>query len=145
MADQSYGRLVINTYTGSGAIPVPSATVRIRGSDESNRFIEYSVLTDEDGISPTVNLPAPDISYSLTQNPSESPFSSYDIEIMKDGYYTKKIFISRKVNLKQKKRLVTLLLLLILKYRHYQNCNDNQRQNICKIRSEPFCNFQASS
>ena len=92
MADQSYGRLVINTYTGSGAIPVPSATVRIRGSDESNRFIEYSVLTDEDGISPTVNLPAPDISYSLTQNPSESPFSSYDIEIMKDGYYTKRIF-----------------------------------------------------
>lgn len=92
MAEQSYGGLVINAYTGSGAIPVPNATVRIRGSEESNRFIEYSVLTDEDGISPTINLPAPNVSYSLTQNPAESPFSNYDIEIIKDGYYTKRIF-----------------------------------------------------
>ena len=91
MAEQSYGRLVINTYTGSGAIPIPGATVRIRGSGEDNRFIEHSVLTDEDGISPTINLPTPDVSYSLTQNPSQAPYSNYDIEVIKDGYYTKRI------------------------------------------------------
>ena len=91
MGEQTYGRLVINTYTASGAIPVPQSTVRIRGADEDNRFIEYSLLTDENGATPTVNLPAPNASYSLTQNPTHSPFSSYDVEIIKDGYYTKRI------------------------------------------------------
>lgn len=92
MAEQSYGRLIINTYAGSGAIPIPNSTVRIRGVDENNRFIEYSVLTDEDGTSPTINLPTQDISYSLTQNPAEAPYSNYDVEVIKDGYYTKKIY-----------------------------------------------------
>ena len=92
MAEQSYGKLVINTYAGSGAIPIAGSTVRIRGADENNRFTEYSVLTDEDGVSPTVTLPTQNISYSLTQNPKEAPYSNYDIEIIKDGYYTKMIF-----------------------------------------------------
>lgn len=92
MTNKSNGTLVINTYAGSGAIPISTATVRIRGADEDNRFIEYSVLTDEDGISPAVNLPAPDASYSLTQHPSEAPYSNYDVEVIKDGYYTKKIY-----------------------------------------------------
>ena len=92
MAEQSYGKLIINTYAASGAIPVPNSTVRIRGSDENNRFIEYSVLTDENGITPAVNLPTPDVSYSLTQNPGESPFSNYDVEVIKEGYYTKKLY-----------------------------------------------------
>ena len=92
MAEESTGALVINTYTGSGAIPVPLSTVRVRGADENNRFIEYSVLTDEDGVSPTISLPTPDVSYSLTPNPKEAPYSNYDIEVIKDGYYTKRIY-----------------------------------------------------
>ena len=42
----SYGQLEIRATKANGALPVKDAIVRIKGAEEENRFIVYSVLTD---------------------------------------------------------------------------------------------------
>ena len=87
----SEGKIRIRAYTAGGALPIEGATVRIVGAEENNRFVSYSVLTDRDGLTPSVTLPAPDGSYSLSPSPAEKPYALYDIEITAPGYYSKKI------------------------------------------------------
>ena len=87
----SYGTLVVRAYTAGGALPVEGAVVRVLGADEDNRMVGFSSLTDQDGLSEKFTLPAPSVEYSLAPNPSEAPYSVYDIEISKNGYFTKRI------------------------------------------------------
>ncbi len=87
----SYGTLSVRAFTG-GALPVPGAVVRIIGAEEENRFVANSLITDNDGITSIISLPAPNVSFSMTPNPSQTPYSVYDIEISADGYYPKRIF-----------------------------------------------------
>ena len=87
----SSGSLRIRAYTAGGALPVPGALVRIRGAEEDNRFISRTLITDRDGLTKKVDLPAPSASYSLTPGSDEAPYSVYDIEIIAPGYYTKRI------------------------------------------------------
>ena len=87
----STGTLRIRAYTAGGALPVSGAIVRIRGAEENNRNISYSVVTDRDGLTPKVTLPAPNVDYSLSPDPAESPFAVYDVEITASGYYPKRI------------------------------------------------------
>ena len=88
---ESNGRLRIRAYTAGGALPVENALVKIRGTDENNRLVAYTLLTDVDGLTPEVPLPAPPEISSLSPAPKESPYSVYDVEISADGYFTKKI------------------------------------------------------
>lgn len=85
------GTLTVRAYTAGGALPVENTVVRISGVDESNRFVEFSVLTDADGITRIIDLPSPDVSYSLSPGSSEIPYAVYDVEVSHDGYYTKTI------------------------------------------------------
>ena len=87
----SSGTLRIRTYTAGGALPVKGAVVRIRGADEDNGFVVHQLITDDDGLTPPVSLPAPSIDYSLFPEPSEQPYSSYNIEINANGFLDKKI------------------------------------------------------
>ena len=87
----SSGSLRIRTYTAGGALPVKGATVRITGAEEDNRLITYSLLTDRDGQTDLVTLPAPSADYSLTPDPAEPPYSVYDLVITAPGYLTKRI------------------------------------------------------
>lgn len=87
----SQGSLRIRTYTAGGALPVAGAVVRITGAEEDNRFVAYSLITDRDGLTEKVFLPAPSVDYSLSPSPAESPFSVYDLEITASGYFSKKI------------------------------------------------------
>ena len=87
----SQGKLRVRAYTAGGALPVEDAVVRIKGAEEDNRFVSYSLLTDRDGITSAVSLPAPSLSYSLAPSPAEAPFALYDVEIIADGYYSKRI------------------------------------------------------
>ena len=87
----STGSLRIRAYTAGGALPVVGATVRIRGAEEANRLVNYSLTTDRDGITESVSLPAPSVEYSLSPDPVESPFALYDVEIVAPGYYSKTI------------------------------------------------------
>lgn len=87
----SSGTLVIRAFTAGGALPVEGAIVRIQGTDENNRLKSYSLITDRDGITKAVVLPAPSVDYSLTPNAPEQPFSLYDVEISAPGYLSKRI------------------------------------------------------
>lgn len=88
---ESSGSLRIRTYTAGGALPVKGATVRITGAGEDNRLISYSLITDRDGQTEVVTLPAPAVDYSLSPNPAELPYSVYDVVITAPGYLTKRI------------------------------------------------------
>lgn len=87
----SEGKLRIRAYTAGGALPVENALVKIRGAEEDNRLVAYTLVTDFDGLTPEVTLPAPSLKYSLSPDPSEAPYSVYDVEISAPGYYTKRI------------------------------------------------------
>lgn len=85
------GKLTVRTYTASGALPVNGSIIHITGVDENNRYVNYSIISDVDGVSIIGNLPAPGRSYSLTPGSAEVPYATYDIEASADGYYSKKI------------------------------------------------------
>ena len=87
----SEGKLRIRAYTAGGALPVENALVKIRGAEEDNRLVAYTLVTDFDGLTPEVTLPAPSLKYSLSPDPLEAPYSVYDVEISAPGYYTKRI------------------------------------------------------
>ena len=86
-----YGALSIKA-TGANAFPVENALVRIRGASEENRFIEYSRVTDEDGATQKVYLPAPRLADSLAPSPPEAPYAIYDVQVSKEGYYTSNFY-----------------------------------------------------
>ena len=86
-----YGTFMVRAYT-AGALPVEGASVRIRGADEGNKSIAYLLITDADGVTETVSLPAPPKSLSEAPNTPGIPYSLYDIEVYADGYYPKRIY-----------------------------------------------------
>ena len=87
----SHGTLAVRTLT-AGAVALENVSVRITGAEEGNRFISYSLLTDVDGVTPEVELPAPLAELSLSPAPTEAPYAIYDIVLERDGYYTRRIF-----------------------------------------------------
>ena len=87
----SEGKLRIRAYTAGGALPVENALVKIKGAEENNRLVAYTLVTDFDGLTPEVTLPAPSLEYSLSPDPVEAPYSIYDVEISAPGFYTKRI------------------------------------------------------
>ena len=89
MEYSSNGYLQINAYTAEHAIPAPGLNVRVSGGEETNRGVDYSVITDRNGETEVLTLPTPSLSYSLTPNAAEQPFSKYDVQISGDGYYRK--------------------------------------------------------
>ena len=85
-----YGYLTIRTYTANGALPIANANIEIRSNERGND-ISIFTITDNDGVSNKIKLPTPTLSYSLSPNPKERPYSTYDIKISKEGYYTKNV------------------------------------------------------
>ena len=81
------GTLTVKTIVASGALPLSNVLVSVRGGDEENRFVEYSVFTDGDGLTDTLTLPTPAVEFSLTPSPSEIPYAKYDITASAEGYY----------------------------------------------------------
>ncbi len=91
MAD-NFGKLTVRAYTANGGLPTADARVVIRGAQENNRDVYYELITDKDGNTSTVVLPTPDVDYSLSPSPDSIPYALYDVEIVKEGYYSKKIY-----------------------------------------------------
>ena len=86
-----YGAMQVRVFRASEALPIQNASVKITGSDEYNGDIQISLLTDNDGVTPTVNLPAPPPELSRSPGAKSQPYSTFDVEIVKAGYYPKKI------------------------------------------------------
>lgn len=73
------------------ALPVEGALVRVEGIDEGAGSEHHSRLTDADGISGIISLPAPPTEYSMSPGAAERPYSTYKVSVFKDGYYPKVI------------------------------------------------------
>lgn len=86
-----FGSLVVNVGIANEARPIKGALVRISGADEDNKEIKRSLITDNDGVTQKIELPAKNRSYSLSPGSIETPYSRYDLEIEKEGFYTKRI------------------------------------------------------
>lgn len=83
----SNGYLIVKVSTASGAIPVEAASVIVQGNDEDNQNVLLSFLTDRDGLTLKATLPAPNRSLSEAPSPSSKPYSTYNIDVFKEGYY----------------------------------------------------------
>ena len=79
------GNLTINVTSSTGLIPVNNATVTISLTGEPESVVE-TLTTDSSGQTPTISLPAPDISYSYNPDSTQQPYSQYNISITADGY-----------------------------------------------------------
>ena len=85
--NQSFGYLIVKVSTASGAIPVENVTVVLQGNDKDNANVFYSLFTNRDGITEKITLPAPSGALSGAPDPSSHPYSTYNIDVYKDGYY----------------------------------------------------------
>lgn len=86
-----YGWLTVRAETG-GAYPIEGALVRIRGAEEANSEVVFSLITDRDGLTDKIRLPAPSESLSEYPEAKELPYSIYDLEIVADGYVPKRLY-----------------------------------------------------
>lgn len=89
MKYNDYGSLRIRAYAAESALPVEGVIIKIYGTDDYNKDAIHSVITDNDGLTDEIILPAPDSKYSGAPSPSESPYAVYNIELAKDGFYPK--------------------------------------------------------
>ena len=83
----SYGYLIVKVSTANGAIPIENASVIVQGKDDNNQEILLSFLTNRDGITPRIMLPAPPKELSESPSPVSKPYSVYNIDVFKEGYY----------------------------------------------------------
>ena len=83
----SYGYLIVKVSTASDAIPIENASVIVQGKDEDNQEILLSLLTDRDGLTTKIMLPAPPRELSESPSPPSKPYSVYNIDVYKEGYY----------------------------------------------------------
>ena len=86
------GTLKVRAFTAGGALPLEGAQIKLTGALEENRFYETNLVTDVDGLTARVVLPAPKRSYSLSPGAPEMPYATYDMIISAEGYYTKKLY-----------------------------------------------------
>lgn len=86
---ENTGSLQIQVNDTSIGRPIPNAKVIIK--NEENNTIE-ELITDSSGQTPIINLPAPDINFSLEQqNNSTRPYSIYTIQASYPDYNSKNI------------------------------------------------------
>lgn len=82
---QTTGYLIVKVSTARGAIPLQDAAVNIRGGNESNSGVIYSLTTNSDGQTPKVSLPTPELYYSESPD-NPIPYALYNIDVFKEGY-----------------------------------------------------------
>lgn len=92
MEFDEFGVLNIIATEAGGSIPVENVLIRVSGAVEENRQFDKSYLTDLDGVVKNIRLPTPRRLYSLSPNPAEIPYGTYNVEIRGSGYYPKQVY-----------------------------------------------------
>lgn len=81
------GTLFAKVTSGRGTIPLDNVTVYVRDyTDGSDATVLYTLKTGADGITPSIQLPAPDKTTSLTPGNNALPYSEYVITAVKNGF-----------------------------------------------------------
>ena len=83
------GSIKIRTYIASDAMPLEGVVVKIYGTDDYNKDVLYSLITDSNGLTKEIPLPAPPKSLSTSPGAPQSPYSVYTVELAKEGFYPK--------------------------------------------------------
>ena len=86
---EDFGTISVITTSADSSLPIEGSLIRITGAQEENSFIDFSVVTDVDGITERIKLPAPSKAYSLSPSAPEIPYGLYRIEVRNQGFYTK--------------------------------------------------------
>ena len=79
----SSGRLQIGAFATDVGRPASNAVIRITPKGIEDQVLE-ELVTDFSGQSPTIELEAPPLEFSMTG--AYKPYSEYDIRVMMDGY-----------------------------------------------------------
>ena len=80
------GYVKARAFTANGAIPLPDVTVIVRSAEENGEVIDVELKTDENGETPTAEVPTP--LASAGDAPGETrPYAVYDIDAYLPGYY----------------------------------------------------------
>ena len=82
------GYLQVEVTTGDGAVPVPKAAVIVTQEIGGQSYLVTMKLTDRSGATDVIPLPAPLAEFSEAPDPSERPFSEYNVTVYKKGFYT---------------------------------------------------------
>lgn len=82
------GYLQVEVTTGDGAVPVPKAAVIVTQEIGGQSYLVTMKLTDRSGATDIIPLPAPLAEFSEAPDPSERPFSEYNVTVYKKGFYT---------------------------------------------------------
>ena len=79
--ETSYGWLKVTTRTADDALPLEGVSVLVLREDGKETQLLYSMLTDQSGETPRIQLPAPPINGERMQ-----PYSTYTIRAFLPGY-----------------------------------------------------------
>lgn len=86
--EASNGFLIVNVTTARGAIPLADATVTVSQLNGGVDTPVAVVRTDIDGKTEKLTLQAPPPDNSQTPNPTGPSYALYNVEVVKNGYYT---------------------------------------------------------
>ena len=73
------GKLKIRVTTGENLFPLENARIQIANTGEPDRIL-YELTTDTGGVTDTIELDAPPLSYSLAPSDNQ-PYSEYNIKV----------------------------------------------------------------
>ena len=80
---ESTGRLLVEVYDRSVASPIANASVVITDNEGNNIAEEF---TDSSGRTPVIELSAPSVELSLTEDETVQPYSTYNLTVTADGF-----------------------------------------------------------
>ena len=85
-ANTAQGYLRVITAAAESAYPVPNARISVFTRIGKKLHLSYLMVTDENGESPTIMLPAPPA--GLSQEPENStPYASCDVRVAAKGFF----------------------------------------------------------
>lgn len=85
--DNGTGTLVVRTFTAREAFPLEGTLIIVSRYIDDRPTLQWAGLTDISGNTPQISLPAPN--KGLSERPGDNrPYASYNIQAIKDGYYT---------------------------------------------------------
>lgn len=84
----SSGFLQAEVSTANRALPIKDASVIVTRKDGDKSELIALLTTDENGLTETIELPAPNIAYSESPDQTQKPFSNYQLAVYARGFYT---------------------------------------------------------
>lgn len=86
------GYLTFKTRTAQSALPVENVRITVSLSEAGNTAPIATVISDRNGNTERIELPAPPRMQSMSPGFAREPFSRYNVRAEADGFYTSEFF-----------------------------------------------------